>query len=128
MQELTAKDGNKYFIDLDGGENITVFDSNQGQVGSITLMYVSGDDWESPNYFYLQNLDLNGCTRLGIGTEVFRLHKKIFGEPITAANEFGPRMDDGSHLIDDGIPFVARMREKGLICAEPIDEEFMDDD
>jgi hypothetical protein len=128
MQELTAKDGNKYFIDLDEGENITVFDSNQGQVGSITLMYVNGNDLKSPNYFYLQYLDLNGCKRLGIGTEVFRLHNKFFGESITAANEFGPKMDDGSHLIDDGIPFVAKMREKGLICAESIDGEFMDDD
>jgi hypothetical protein len=128
MHELIAKDGNKYFIDLDDGENITVFDSNQGQVGSITLMYVNGDDWKSPSYFYLQKLDLKGCTRLGIGTEVFRLHNKIFGEPITAAKESGSKMYDGSHLIDDGIPFVAKMREKGLICAESIDEEFMDDD
>lgn len=128
MLEFTAKDGKKYFIELDDGENITVFDSNQGRVGSITLMHVNEDDWKLPSYFYLQNLDLKGCTRLGIGTEVFRLHNEIFGEPITAANEFSPRMDDGSHLIDDGIPFVAKMREKGLICAEANNEEFMDDD
>ncbi len=38
MNEFIAKDGNKYFIDLDDGENITVFNSDKRKVGSITLM------------------------------------------------------------------------------------------
>lgn len=128
MHKFTAKDGNRYYIDLDDGQDITVFDCNKNRVGSITFMHVNEDDWGVASYFYLQNLDLNGCKRLGIGTEVFRLHKKTFQEPILAASEFDPKMDDGSHLIDDGIPFVAKMREKGLICAEVGDESFMDDD
>lgn len=128
MHEFTAKDGNKYYIDLDDGQDITVYDSNKSRVGSVTLMHVNEDDWKMPSYFYLQHLELDKCKRLGIGTEVFRLHNEIFGEPITAASELGPRMDDGSHLIDDGIPFVAKMREKGLICAEAGDEGLMDDD
>lgn len=128
MHEFTAKDGNKYYIDLDDGEDISVFDRNKSLVGSITLMHVNEYDWNLPSYFYLQHLGLDKCKRLGIGTEVFRLHNEVFGEPITAASEFGPKMDDGSHLIDDGIPFVRKMREKGLICAEPGNEEFLDDD
>ncbi len=128
MHEFIAKDGNKYYIDLDDGEDVTVFDSNNCKVGSITLLHVNKDGWPLPSYFYVHDLALNGCKRLGIGTEVFRLHNEIFGESITAANRFGPRMDDGSHLIDDGIPFIAKMREKGLICAETGDEGFMDDD
>lgn len=122
MHEFTAKNGNKYYIDLGDGEDITVFDSNMSQVGSVTLMHVNEDDLRQSSYFYLQHLGLDKCKRLGIGSEVFRLHKETFGEAITAASEFGPKMDDGSHLIDDGIPFVRKMRENGLICAEPRNE------
>lgn len=46
--------------------------------------------------------------RLGIGTGVFHLYKEIFEDP--AASEFGLKMDNSSLLIDDGIPFVAKMR------------------
>jgi len=128
VYEFSAKDGNKYYIDLDDGQHVMVYDSSNSRVGSVTLMHVNEGDWKLPSYFYLQHLELGRCKRLGIGTEVFRLHNEIFGEPVVAASEFGPRMDDGSHLIDDGIPFVAKMREKGLICAEAGDAEFMDDD
>ena len=128
MHEFIAKDGNKYYIDLDDGQDITVFDNAMNRIGSITLMHVNEDDWKLPSYFYLQHLELDRCKGLGIGTQIFRLHNEIFNEPITAASQFGPKMDDGSHLIDDGIPFVAKMREMGLICADPDDEDFIDED
>lgn len=122
MNEFIAKDGNKYFIDLDDGECIEVLNSNKKRIGSITFMHVNGDcdDYTLDSYFYLQNLDLKNCKHLGIGGEVFRLHKEYFGEPITAAGENGPKMDDGSHLIDDGPAFVSKMREKGLICEQRV--------
>lgn len=126
MYEFIAKDGNPYNIDLDDGESVRVFDANGCEVGSVTFMQVNADDFELPSYFYLQHLDLEGCKRLGIGTEIFRLHNEHIGEPITAANQFGPSMDDGSHLIGDGVPFVQKMREKGFICAE--DSEGEDED
>lgn len=128
MYEFKAKNGNKYYIDLDDGAEISVFDANECKVGSVSLMHVNADDPELSSYFYLQHLDLGACKRLGIGTEIFRLHNEHIGEPITAANLIGPSMDDGSHLIDDGVPFVQKMREKGLICREAGDEDFMDED
>lgn len=128
MDEFVANDGNTYYIDLDDGEDIIVFNSDKCKVGSVTFMHVNVDAWPLTSYFYLQHLELESCKRLGIGTEIFRLHNEQFGEPITAANEIGPNMEDGSHLIDDGVPFVHKMREKGLICAEPNDYGFIDED
>lgn len=123
MHEFVAKDGNKYTIDLNDGEDIHVYNADNQRVGSIAMMHVNADDYELPSYYYIQNLALNGCKRVGIGTEILRLHNEYFGEPIAAANEFRPSMDDGSHLIDDGIAFIAKMREKGLVCPEDGDEE-----
>jgi hypothetical protein len=123
MHEFLAKDGNIYHIELDDGEDIFVYDGDGGRVGSITMMHVNADDYKLPSYYYIQNLDLHGCKRLGIGTEILRLHNKTFGEPITAANQFGPSMDDGSHLIHDGILFIEKMREEGLVCPEDGDDE-----
>ena len=127
MQEFLAKDGNIYNIDLDDGENIFVYDADGGRVGSITMLHVNADDYKLPGYYHIQNLDLQRCKRLGIGTEILRRHIECFGEPITAANQFGPSMDDGSHLIDDGIPFIEKMREMGLVCPEDGDDEDVDD-
>lgn len=127
MQEFIAKNGQTYFIDLDEGENVCVYDNDKNVVGDMTFLHVNADDWKTPNsdYFHLQNLNLEQCKRLGIGTEIMRLHIECFERPITAASAFGPRMDDGSHLINDGIPFVQKMRELGLICS---DEEDFDED
>ncbi len=118
MHRFKAKDGNVYTIDLDDGENIEVRDNQRNQIGSVTLLHVNADcnDYKMESYFYLQHLALDDCKRLGIGREIFRLHIKYFGEVITAAQEDGPVMDDGSHLINDGIPFVRKMREIGYIC------------
>ncbi len=128
MYEFIAKDRNTYFIDLGDGENIEVFDENRRKVGTITFMHVNAGDEELDSYFYLQHLDLENCKRLGIGTEVFRLHNEFFAEPITAASEYGPKFDDGSYLTGDGIPFVAKMRKLGLICEEGNDESDMNDE
>lgn len=123
MHEFIAKDGNKYFIDLDDGQDITVLNSNKEKVGSVCLAYIDNGCYKMDNYFYVKELVLNKCKRLGIGTEIFRLHKEVFGEPITAASVYGPKMDDGSHLIDDGVPFIQKMRELGLVSPER-DERF----
>lgn len=126
MHEFIAKDGNKYYIDLDD-EEIHVQNSAGEHVGSITLMHVVSDDYKAPDYYYLQYLDLQKCKRLGIGTEALRLHNEYFCEPIIAASESGPKMDDGSHLIDDGIPFVREMRRKGYICIGPSESNEFED-
>lgn len=127
MYEFLAKDGNTYHIELNDGEDVFVYDANNGRVGSITMMHINTDDYKLSSYYHIQNLDLHGCKRLGIGTEILRLHIEHFGEPITAARQFGRSMDDGSHLINDGIPFIKKMREKGLVCPEDDDDEDISD-
>jgi len=128
MYEYEAKDGKIYYIDLDFGQNVSVQNSSGGVVGTVTFLEVNADDDELPTYFYLQDLNLQKCKGLGIGREIFRLHKEHIGDPIVAASEFGPSMEDGSHLIDDGIPFVRKMRSEGLICPETSDEDHLDSD
>ncbi len=118
MHEFIAKDGNKYFIDLDDSQDITVFNSNKDNMGGICLLYIDNGCYKMNSCYYVTGLDLKNCKRIGIGTEIFRLHKEVFREPITAASVHGPKMDDGSHLIDDGVPFIQKMRELGLVSPE----------
>lgn len=37
MHEFTAKDVNKYYIDLDNGQDITVYDSSKSRVARLRL-------------------------------------------------------------------------------------------
>ena len=103
--EFRAKDGKLYTINVDDeGERLEV--SLQGvSLGHILLEYRYDPPIE-PEHFYIHDLALDKC-------------KEHFGLPIVAAREHGPKREDGSHLIDDGVPFIRRMREKGIVCPEP---------
>ncbi len=122
-KDFVAKDGRIYQIELSyDGETITVFFENE-KFGSISLMQCEGVGYDDC-YFYIINLDLQNCKRLGIGTASLQYHIEIFERPIVAASINGPRMEDGSHLIDDGIPFITKMRSLGIVAPEP--SEFID--
>lgn len=40
---------------------------------------------------------------------------KEIKSPICAAEENSVKMSDGSHLIGDGVPFIAKMRDEGIV-------------
>ncbi|MGL5759025.1 hypothetical protein [Plesiomonas sp.] len=128
MLKFLAKDCNTYQIDLDDDQEIKVYDANGKEVGSISFLHVTNEDFGQGDYYYLTDLSLEKCKRLGIGTEIFRLHKEIYNEPITAAEDSGQRYSDGSHLVNDGVPFVAKMRELGFICPDSNTQEFTEID
>jgi hypothetical protein len=115
IYDFVAKDGNTYQIDLED-EYIEV--SLKGQVmGSISLDLTQNDD-PVPDYYYITDLSLEKCKRLGIGRECLRLHQEHIGSPICAAEENSGKMDNGSHLIDDGVYFIAKMREEGIVVKD----------
>ncbi|NQY36614.1 MAG: GNAT family N-acetyltransferase [Alteromonadaceae bacterium] len=101
----------KIEIDEDGQEIIVKI--NGTKKGSISLtMY----DWPQ-DYFYITNLSLDNCRRMGIGRKCLQFHKKVFDAPITAASPYSQdKLSDGSHLTGDGVPFITQMREENLVC------------
>ena len=116
--EFRAKDGKSYTIKIDDeGERIEVF--LQGvSLGHILLEHRCDPPIE-PEHFYINDLALNKCRGKGLGEAALLFHIDQFCVPIVAAREHGPKREDGSHLIDDGVPFIRRMREKGIVCPEP---------
>jgi len=83
--------------------------------GSISLSLIDQGE-KSRDYYYITDLDLENCKRLGIGRACLKAHIEIYDMPICAASVFGPKMDDGSHLVNDGGPFIEKMRQEGLVC------------
>lgn len=121
-KEFTGKDGETYQISLSyDGEKIEVFFKDQWQ-GSISLMFCEGvghDDF----HYHIMDLNLRKCRQKGIGQACLEYHIENFQNVITAAPAYGPSMEDGSHLIDDGIPFIIEMRKRGIVAPEAIEFE-----
>ncbi|HCT7898834.1 TPA: hypothetical protein OT849_002875 [Enterobacter cloacae] len=112
IYDFVAKDGNTYQIDLE--DEFIEVRLNDEIMGSISLNLIQNDD-RVPDYYYITDLSLEKCKRLGIGRECLRLHQEEIGAPICAAEENSGKMSDGSHLIDDGVYFIARMRAEGIV-------------
>lgn len=123
MTELfTAKDGLCYSITIaDDGQEI-VIEHNGKTVGSISLDFHSGEIWDnSPDRFHITNLALEQCKKKGIGQRCLELHIEMFGMTLTAGVSDRGEAPDGSNLIGDGIGFIKRMREKGIVSPSGFD-------
>lgn len=120
--DFKAKDGAVYTISIDDeGQCIEVVKGGE-KLGHITLEFRC--DWPiEPEHYYINDLALDKCKGKGIGEAALIYHRECFDLPIVAAKNRGPNLNDGSHLIDDGVPFIRRMREKGIICPEPKERE-----
>lgn len=115
----TARDGLSYTITIDEeGECIELFLSDK-HVGTIRLTFdpdvLRVEEWQFFDFFYINELSLGKCKRLGLGEAALRFHKLCFGSKIAAGPDDGTIMYDGSHLIGDGPPFIAAMRRKGVV-------------
>lgn len=117
---ITGLDGREYWIDIDEeGETITIGKDHE-ELGCIHLTYdpehLHRHEFDSVNAYYITSLELDRCKRRGLGEAALRFHKLRFETPLLAAYPGGPKMSDGSHLIDDGPGFIQRMRQKGIVC------------
>ncbi|MEQ5572371.1 hypothetical protein ABN306_06040 [Providencia huaxiensis] len=116
FENFSAKNGTTYKINV--AEDSIRVHLNDIEIGSI-ILETRHDDINNVIYSYIIDLSLENCKRLGIGQKCLELHKEKFQLPICAASEYGPKLDDGSYLVGDGVGFVARMRDKGIICPDP---------
>jgi len=100
------------------GDLITIRLSNQ-EKGNVCL--TSNEDLDG---FYITHLDLEQCKGQGIGRECLKFHKRVFSMPLAAASPYRcEQNDDGSHLTGDGLPFIAKMRDEGVVCRHPDEYE-----
>ena len=114
IEDFVAKDGKTYQIEFDAdfGDPIRIFVLKNGaKLGSIELEYCDDN-----NVYHLMVLSLDQCKKLGLGQRCLELFKDKMNATITAADLYGPKLQDGSHLIGDGPGFVSAMRRKGLIA------------
>lgn len=112
-KEFLARNNKTYDIHIDE-EEIEVY-LDQVKQGSIQMRMTETDN-PAETCYYILDLNLKNCRRQGIGRECLKSHLDVFGGPIFAADPYGPKMEDGSHLIDDGIPFIEQMRKEGIVC------------
>ncbi|EPG8943774.1 hypothetical protein L4Z64_001178 [Pseudomonas aeruginosa] len=111
-----ANDGNLYVIEVDeDGSEITV-SRGVKRLGEIRLDRREDDFGRGEvEYFHITHLALERCKGLGIGRACLKHHIEMFGLPITAGSAHLGHAQDGSHLTGDGVPFIARMREEGIV-------------
>ncbi len=122
--EFTARDGRTYVIALsDDGEEISV-QLDGARLGQISLRFVEGSDNDN-HWYHITHLELDRCKGCGIGTRCLQFHVEVYGCTLTAGRNDGFSSEDGSHLTGDGPGFIAKMREKGIVSAEP--EPWQDD-
>jgi hypothetical protein len=74
------------------------------------------DDFPKDGYYHICHLALDACKGRGLGQACLEFHKENYSAPLTAAQPGSGSLPDGSHLIGDGIPFIARMRAKRIVA------------
>lgn len=78
-------------------------------------------------HYHITHLALEACKGNGIGSFALRLHRDVFETVLTAGVE-GPECPDGSHLRGDGVPFIAKMRERGIVAPAAVESILMDEE
>lgn len=106
-------------IDEDA-ERVIVFNQNGDEIGSIDYKTITCEGkYEYDEYIYLTHMCLDKMgkkyVRQGIGRECLKLLNK-YRLPVTAAYAGEIKKDDGSYLVNDGLPFIQKMRDEGLVC------------
>lgn len=106
-------------IDEDA-ERVIVFNQNGDEIGSIDYRIITCEGkYEDDEYIYLTHMYLDKMGKKyvhqGIGRECLKLLNE-YGLPVTAAHDDGIRKDDGSHLTEDAVYFIQKMRNEGLVC------------
>lgn len=120
-EKIKATNGTKYEIDIsEDGDLIRVYLDGK-TVGRIVLEERLGDLGErgssgEPHHFHIIELSLEDCRGRGLGQRSLELHRKRFGLPLTAGYVDRGEASDGSHLIGDGVGFIAAMRRKEIVC------------
>ena len=127
-QLFTGKDGVEVLIVV-GSQDILVTTLDRRKIGRFE--FSECEDADGRNYFVLTSMFLEGFDgaykRRGIGTECLRRFSETNGRIVAREND-GIRRDDGSHLVNDGPGFVAKMAQLGIVHQEGGEQTYDTDD
>lgn len=116
MSKIFETNGKTYEIEIEDDTHKIHVREAGALVGTIELDERE-DDYAGTTYFHICHLALDACKGQGIGQACLEYHKEVYGAPLTAAKPNSGTLPDGSHLTGDGVPFIARMRAKGIVAA-----------
>jgi GNAT superfamily N-acetyltransferase len=119
---VELRDGRKvYIVPDDDMDRVDVFDVQGAPIGAFHFVMIDeGDEyWHHLTWQYLDAQD--GYRRCGIGQKILETVIDRWDTRITAGENNGNKSSMGDQLEGDGAPFVARMREKGLIARSSYD-------
>jgi len=104
-------------IDITDESEIIVKTEDGQLIGSIVFSVI--DNGTNSYYCYITSMFLDKINKSylskGIGRESLVFYNECYGYPIIASHNDGLKKEDGSHLINDGLPFVKQMRKEGII-------------
>lgn len=113
-KDFLANDGLLYQIRIDdNGEDIEVY-LNGVKQGRICVQLFEIENSTDNNY-YITDLSLEPCKGQGVGRACLKLHQEIYNSRLHAADPSGQEQENGGHLIDDGVGFIAKMRKEGIV-------------
>lgn len=121
-EKFKATNGTKYDIDInEDGDHIRVYLDDK-TVGRVVLEERLGDLGEpgssgEHHHFHIIELSLEGCKGHGLGQRSLELHRAHFKLPLTAGFANRGEASDGSHLIGDGVGFIAANQMRFLDAA-----------
>lgn len=120
---VELRDGRKIYIVPDEAlDQVDVFDAEGGPIGAFHFIRIEDADESYRHHLTWQYLDAQeGYRRCGIGQKILEIVIECWDTRITAGENDGNKSSMGDHLEGDGAPFVARMREKGLIAKSTYD-------
>lgn len=124
-----AKDDALYVITIDDDGCEIVVSQGIKRLGEIRLDYREDEGVRGEFcFFHITHLELGRCKGLGIGRACLEFHKRQFDMPLTAGYADRGQAEDGSHLTGDGVGFIARMREEGIVEPEADQDRFAEFD
>lgn len=111
---LILNDGSRYVLQADDElERIGVLHLGN-EVGHFEFAY-EFDDMARVGYWILMYMTIEH-KRKGLGREILKFHKECTRDDIIISRlGDGLKWEDGSEVVDEGIPFVQKMRNEGLI-------------
>lgn len=123
IKYINGKNNIEYKLELDEcSYTVFIYDSSQKPIGSISFEEVNDDQWDTLQALKIHTLDIDiKHKRQGLGEAAIRLSKEYFDLPIIAEDYSGDKNQGASRLVSDGVGFVIKMREIGLVL--PLKEE-----
>lgn len=111
---IILNDGSRYVIQTDDEyEKVRVLHLGK-EVGHFEFAH-DFDDAAHVGYWILMYMTIQH-KRKGLGREILKFHKECTRDDIIISRlGDGIEWEDGSQVVDEGIPFVQKMRREGFI-------------